>query len=323
MNRNFALARLAQGVALLVVGSLLPIQALSAEGQASKTNWVPRSITNEIEIRMPLNVFVNEYHTNWIEHWATNLVAIYRTNRLTLNLTNQVTVDAVRTNYQDAYKTNWETLILTNEIAVRATHTNFTDVYKTNWNTVTLPKEVAVEAIRTNFVDRYRTNVRTLNLTNWETVLVMKTNWIAQKVTNMVELDLPDNRFQSKSKAAPEDKETRVDSTLAQPVVGSEVVELEASRTARAPVNNQFEVELKLKPSRTPMVVQRWRVERTDGAVLLFGQEQEFKHDLSIGKYKVEARVQGEAGTLPFTTRGILEVTATQAAIQQKLLGKK
>ena len=55
---------MAQVLACLVMCSLSPNPALSAEGHTIKTNWLERSITNEIEIRMPLNVFVNEYHTN-------------------------------------------------------------------------------------------------------------------------------------------------------------------------------------------------------------------------------------------------------------------
>jgi hypothetical protein len=39
----------------------------AAERNITRTNWTERWITNFIEVRMPTNVFVDEFHTNWIE----------------------------------------------------------------------------------------------------------------------------------------------------------------------------------------------------------------------------------------------------------------
>jgi hypothetical protein len=339
MNRNIASA---SKVSLLTAAFICtPVLLRGAESQAMKTNWVERTITNEVEIRMPLNVFVNKYHTNFIEQVSTNFVDVFKTNHLTkmitnhlaielvqtnyfdqfktnwktLNLTNEVAVGAVHTNFQDAYTTNWKTLILTNEVSVNAVHTNFVDLYKTNWKTLNLNNEIAIDAVRTNFFDRYHTNLKTLNITNWETVLVMKTNWVTKQVTNVVELDMTTSRPPAPSKPAGED-------AVAAPTVDTLV--LEASRTGRVTPNNLIEVVVRVRrEGKSPPLVQRWRIERIDGSMLVFGQDQEFKRDLPIGKYKVEAKVQNDAESVPVTAKGVLDVTSQSASIEQKLLGKR
>jgi hypothetical protein len=70
-------------------------------------------------------------------------------------------------------------------------------------------------------------------------------------------------------------------------------------------------------------VVQLWRVEREDGAVLLFGQDQEFQRQLPVGKYKVEARLQRDGDDPPVSARGTLSVTARNTVIQPRLLVQK
>ena len=62
----------------------------------SRTNWVDRSITNVIEVRMPRNVFVNQYRTNWFESLTTNVISVYATNRLTRFQTNHVEARLLR-----------------------------------------------------------------------------------------------------------------------------------------------------------------------------------------------------------------------------------
>ena len=101
---------------------------------------------------------------------------------------------------------------------------------------------------------------------------------------------------------------------------------LEASRTARPPADNHLEVQLRVKSAGepdAPVQVLKWRVERDDGTILSFGQDQEFKRELPVGKYKIEARVQREAGSPVQVVGGTLEVTLRDAVIQQPLLGKR
>jgi len=81
------------------------------------------------------------------------------------------------------------------------------------------------------------------------------------------------------------------------------------------------EVELKIKwPADTVDAppVQQWRIERGDGAFLSFGQEQEFKKELPVGNYTVEARLQRDADSPSFLLRGTLAVTIKEAIVQQR-----
>ena len=98
-----------------------------------QTSFVPRVITNVVEMRVPTNVFITVYRTNQFEVLRTDVVDVYRTNL----------VKTVRTNI----------------IPVELTLTNVVTLYETNWNRLT----------RTNLITRYQTNVNTLTLTNWET----------------------------------------------------------------------------------------------------------------------------------------------------------
>ena len=72
-----------------------------------------------------------------------------------------------------------------------------------------------------------------------------------------------------------------------------------------------------------PPRVQQWRVEREDGAILLAGQDQDFKRQLPVGKYKVEAKLKVEGNNLPLSVRGTLSVTTHEAVVQPRLLVKK
>ena len=76
---------------------------------------------------------------------------------------------------------------------------------------------------------------------------------------------------------------------------------LEAAKTARPAANNLVEVQLKAVEQRTaaPLQVQNWRVEREDRTVLLFGQDQTFKRQLPVGRYKVEAKLRAEGDNPP------------------------
>jgi hypothetical protein len=103
-----------------------------------RTNWAARVITNAIEVRMPTNVFVNEYHTNRFEAWRTNIVDVCRTNWTTRILTNTIVIEIIQTNLVELFQTN------------------FTSLNLTNWETVLV--------IKTNWVTRPITNVAEMNI---------------------------------------------------------------------------------------------------------------------------------------------------------------
>jgi hypothetical protein len=302
---------------------------VGAEVNVTRTNRFDHWITNVIEVRMPDNRFVNEYRTNWVTQLRTNIVDVYATNRVTRTLTNPVVVQALWTNYVTAYETNWNMRKLTNLVMVQATRTNVVVLYQTNLTTRTLTNRVAVNVLLTNSVDRYQTNWSTLSLTNWETVVLFQTNWITQTVTNVVQIDMPIQPVATAPAAVAvvEPKETPVEtasSVLAGAWAGP--LAIEAARTTRPPANELVEVQLKARwngNATTPLQVQSWRVEREDGAVLFFGQEQAFKRQLPVGKYKVEAKVRADGDNPPLSARGTLSVTTREAVIQQRLLVKK
>jgi hypothetical protein len=245
-----------------------------------KTNWTERWITNEIEVRMPQNRFVNEYRTNWVERVRTNRVTRYETNQVVRTRTNVAWVDLIRTNY----------------------------------------------------VQAWQTNVKTLNVTNWTTVLVIKTNWVAQPLTNLVEMDLPGRApgAREETGAAREVAAPRAAAWQAGvPAPSTRVADglsLEASRTARPPRGNLVEVRLAVRRvagAVSPVQVQRWKVESEDGAILCFGQDQEFKRELPSGSYKVEATVGSEKNKLLVRVLGTLVVTTRDATMQQSLAAAK
>ena len=100
-------------VCRLTITVALWASGLSLAGQEvtiTRTNWVERWITNEIEVRMPVNRFVNEYRTNWVTQLRTNVVDVYVTNWAVQNLTNWQTVVL--------FKTNWLTQPVTNLVQI-------------------------------------------------------------------------------------------------------------------------------------------------------------------------------------------------------------
>jgi len=246
-----------------------------------QTSFVPRVITNVVEMRVPTNVFITVYRTNEFEVLQTDVVDVYRTNL----------VKTVRTNI----------------IPVALTLTNVVTLYETNWNHLT----------RTNLITRYQTNVNTLTLTNWETVLVFKTNRFTQPVTNLVQVDLPATRaatFETKAKDAPKDDPATAT------VASTDGFLLEAARTAKLSANGQAEISLKLKSAgdKTPAFLsQEWQVGRTDNSVLLFGRGPEFKRELPLGTYKVDVKARTTEGSPLVRVRGTFEVTRDEVIVQK------
>ncbi|HTL18017.1 MAG TPA: hypothetical protein VL793_12330 [Patescibacteria group bacterium] len=226
---------------------------------------------------------VSGIHTNWVDHWVTNTTDIYmQLNRFVTEYhTNCVT--SARTNYIDVFATN---------VLIKI-HTN----------------TLVVQAVKTNWVQTYRTNFVMLNLTNWTTVLAFRTNWVTKPVTNMVEIELP--------------RETAVKTSAdgGTSSVFSEPLALQASRTARAPANNQVEVQLSISwrnGARVPVQVQQWRIERDDGSILCFGQETEFRRSLPIGTYKITVRAQRDAKSPLVAALGTLTVTSREVLLEQR-----
>jgi hypothetical protein len=320
MTGSFTIIRTAWAA---IVGLILCVAGESARGaevNTTRTNWMERWITNNIEVRMPLNRFVDEYHTNWVTELHTNVVQVFTTNRLTRTFTNFLQVDAFQTNLVTAYQTNLQRLDLTNwQTAI---------VMTTNQLTRTVTNHFEVDAFRTNIVTAYQTNWKTLDLTNWQTVIVMMTNWVTQPVTNVVEISMPGSAVTAAvmaPKPLAEQKEAEVGAPSS-PLIGALAgsVVLEAARTSRPPNGNQVEVQLTVRGSSeaAPPVVQQWRVERDDRTILCFGQDQQFKRELPAGTYKVEAKFRrGETGPV-LTERGTLLLTPREAVLQQKLTAK-
>jgi len=276
-----------------------------AEIDVARTNWTERWITNVIEVRMPTNIFVDEFRTNLLRHSVTNVVDVYATNWVTKEITNTIPVPATRTVHVTTYKTNWTTLPRTNEIAV--------------------------EAVRTNFVNQWQTNWKTFTFTNWETVLVLKTNWILQPVTNIVQIDLLTNRpAVAETAAAPSKPNISREIVVVAPAVAAtatptEALQIEATQTGRRPGNGLIEVQLTVNwasEPEAPLHVQQWRVEREDGAILAFGQERQFKRELAVGKYKVEVRAQREVNGPSLLRRSRLTVSPTEAIILSQASGR-
>jgi hypothetical protein len=275
---------------------------MSAEVNVVSTNWVDRWITNMIQVQVPRNRFVDLYHTNWVTQ--------------------------LRTNSMDVYATNWSMCKVTNVIEVGAIWTNSVTAYHTNWTTKTVTAHVALNAVRTNFVERYQTNWSVLNLTNWETVVLFKTNWIIQRVTNVVQLDLPKRVAVTAPAAAatvtPQESAAEFASTTSADWAGA--LAIEAARTSRVFAGDLVEIQLRIRRAGNSGAlphVQRWQVEREDGAILASGQDQVFKRQLPVGRYKVEVKLKGEGDEASMSLRASLSITTGEAIIQPRRLAKK
>lgn len=314
MNLTARMRPVALAACLAFTGSLF--LATGAETFVTRTNWVDKAITNVVEVRMPRNVFVNEFHTNWVEQVRTNVVVVYSTNRVTKEIphTNVVTVTHYTTNYINKSQPR--------TVPVDLVFTNFVNVYRTNVKILRLTNDIAVNLVHTNVVDSYRTNLQTLNFTNFETVFVMKTNWVTQPVTNVVRVDLP---AQPTRVSAPQPTPTPI--ATAKPEVAKTVAPavdgpvLEGAKTGSRSDNNLVEVLLRVRwPADTAdaPAVQQWKVEREDGSFMTFGKEQTFKKELPVGSYKIEARLQWDPDAPVLLLKGTLVVSANEVVVRQK-----
>jgi hypothetical protein len=265
---------------------------MAVETFVVRTNWSERFITNQVEVRMPRNVFVSQFFTNYTDRFHTNTVVTYLTNQFTRTLTNSLTVNQFRTNFVDHFRTNWMVRTVTNEIPV--------------------------DLVETNVVALYRTNLQTLNLTNWQTVLVMTTNWVTQTLTNTMRI----NASETRSLAA----ETFKTPTVAVSETSDSDPTIQATRTLKAASGNLAEVQLIIRwPSDTadPLAVSQWRIERENGNFLSFGQEEIFKRELPFGTYQVQAKLARAADGASLVVRCTLKVGPREALVQQRSSGKK
>jgi hypothetical protein len=295
--------------ACLIAGAFF--QSLTgAETYVTRTNWVDKAITNIVEVRMPRNVFMNEYHTNWVEQVRTNVVV--------RELPRKVVVDFVHTNVITHYSTNYINKSEERNVYIDLLSTNFVDVFRTNVKVLRLTNDIAVNLVKTNFVDRYRTNWQTLNFTNFQTVLVMKTNWVTEPVTNVVQLDLP-----AKSTASPVVAPKPERQAFKTPLGSADGPILEGAKTSTQPGNSLVEVLLRVRWPDTAGArpVQQWKVEREDGTFMSVGQEQTFKKELPTGSYKIEVTLKSAAPAQ--VLRGTLVITANEVVVRQKPSGKK
>jgi hypothetical protein len=303
MNLNVVLGGPARVFALSLALGASGVPVSASEANLTRTNWSDRCITNLIEVTMPLNRFVNQYHTNWVPQWRTNVVNVYATN--------------------------WSMRTVTNPVLVNTLWTNSVTAYRTNVITRTRTNTVAVSLVETNVLTRYHTNWSTRNLTNWVTLVLLKTNWVTQSTTNVVQLDLPSRPAHALAPAgeAPPPKAPVVDAALPAPAGAlSGPLAIVAARTTRPPANSLVEVLMKVRwtgNGAAPPRVQSWRIQREDGAVFLFGQEQQFIGQLPVGSYTVEARLKAEKDGPLYIARGTLVVTLQDAVVHQRLLAEK
>jgi hypothetical protein len=301
-------------VACLAAGSFLQ-SVNGAETYVTRTNWVEKAITNVVEVRMPRNIFVNEYHTNWVEQVQTNVVV--------RELPRKVVVDFVHTNVITHYTTNYINKSEERTVYRDVLSTNFVDHFRTNVKFLHLTNEIAVNLVKTNFVDRFRTNWQTLNFTNFQTVLVMKTNWVTQHVTNVVQIDSPVRAASTSSSPSPVSAAKPERQPLRAAANAAEGPILEGAKTGSQPENNLVEVLLRVRwpADASDARVQQWKIEGQDGAFMSVGQEQTFKKELPLGTYKIEATLKSTAPA--HVLRGTLVVTANEVVVRQKTTGKK
>jgi len=279
------------------------------------TNWIPRQLTNVIEVNIPTNLFVDLFQTNWLLQVTTNVVPVFRTNRIEKLLTNVVEV----------YHTNLLTRFTTNTVQVPKTNwveqfaTNTVNVYRTNLQSRTLTNTVTVELTKTNIVPAYRTNLTTLTMTNWQTVLVMKTNWVTQLLTNVVEVELPAPQPRAASAPSEEKVPQSPPSTTTTAADGAEDYVFELTKTDRPASGKEVEIQIALKSSKDAAAIlpaQDWRLEATDGTFLAVGQRAEFHTELLPGKYTITTKFRRDEQSPFVRLRGAITVTKDGAPHQ-------
>lgn len=255
------------------------------------TKWVSRTITNHIEIWMPTNIFVNEYHTNFQPRFITNVVEVPKTNWVGITVTNTQTVNLYRTNEVTAYKTNWLDRSLTNFQIV--------DLTRTNW------------------VTAFQTNHRILNITNWQTVVEFRTNNVNQQIKQVVEID-------GTSRPANASVTSHEPTTRAETQPAGAAVPPAARLAVNAEIlgagDSPGEIDVRLTAQKTQATgesfeITEWLVEREDAPVLFAMKEKEFKRSLSPGTYVVEMRARYVPSGREFISRARVQLTSSNIRV--------
>ena len=285
-------------MAILATVGLSSSPAMGATAPLVQTNRTERWETNVIEVRMQATKLVTEYRTNWVNEVWNNIIDVYATNKVTKLYTNRIKIDLLQTNFVNAYHTNLKTL----------------QMFHTNEVTHFLTNRISVEQLHTNLVQVFQTNIKTLHLTNFVSVLQFKTNWVNQPVTNEVSIDLP----ASVSSPSPKGQGGA-------PAVAAATLALQARRTGQPTKGKPAEVQITVHSTNSagaPLHVQQWRVEREDGSMLLFGEDQEFRRALPVGKYKVEVKARQPGTNQMLAALGTLSVMPSDVSMQQKTMPK-
>ncbi len=127
------------GSLLTLLMMLLFFTGFPAPG-AVRTNWIERWVTNTVDVYVPANRFVTEYHTNLVVRTQTNVVDVYVTNLVARHLTNHLQVNLFQTNFVQAYHTNYKNLSLTNWTTVVVLKTNWVQQAVTNVAQIDIPQ---------------------------------------------------------------------------------------------------------------------------------------------------------------------------------------
>lgn len=127
-----------------VAAAVFGVPFLSGAAQRASssvtTNYVERWVTNSIEVRVPVNRIVSEYHTNVVQKVTTNVVDFYATNVVVRTVTNNVLLTVTQTNFVQNFQTNYRTLNLTNWSTVLVLKTNWVGQSVTNVVEVDIPR---------------------------------------------------------------------------------------------------------------------------------------------------------------------------------------
>ncbi len=169
----------------LMMGLLLLCLAGPPASAAIRTNWVDRWITNSVDVYIPANRFVTEYHTNMIIRTQTNIVDVYSTNLVARQLTNHQQVNLFRTNLVQAYRTNYKSLNVTNWTTVVVLKTNWVQQAVTNVAVVDMPQTESTEP------DRGKRAAQVLaNPTSSRTLSIEATRGFREAPSNQVDVRL-------------------------------------------------------------------------------------------------------------------------------------
>jgi hypothetical protein len=315
------------GTILLLLGAASPLAGSEPAAadlrtvNVLQTNRALRVVTNVIEVRMPRNVFVDEFRTNTFVRTVTNVVEVPVTNWATRLMTNRVAVNLFLTNVVNRYQTNWTTHSRTNREEITLTNWDTVVVKTTNWETRELTNFTPVTLVRTNVVEHQQTNWTTVKvtnqatfiMTNWETVLVLRTNWVKQPATNVVEASVPASvPFGPVIPMKVMAREPEPKADFPRPESVPDALLLETSKTSRPADSTGVEVSFKVRLSsneEAALQIQQWRVERDDRAVLISSQAQEFKRVLPPGRYQVLVRARRDAESPVLAQQSSLIVT--------------